>query len=191
VAVIPNGFGQVNLKFGGAGWPNKGEVTFGIERPSATAPEDMADIVQSWWDTYLKVRTPTSITLESILVKWGPNSTGAFAEVGYGTVGDGSVEDVPPNVAMLIQKVTGSGGRANRGRMYYPVAEDQIAGGGALESAEVTAGNTAFNNFRSALEAADAPLVILHATGVAAPTPVLSLVVQSVTATQRRRLRRS
>lgn len=190
MAVIPVDHGQVNFKMAGVGYPTGAEVTFGIRRPAATDPATAAGIIATAWGAHLRVRTPEDVTLASILVKWGPNSTGPFAEVGVGSAGTGSSADVPPNVAMLIQKLTADGGRANRGRWFWPVGEDQVATGGTIVGADVTAMNSACAGFMGALTAADMDMVILHNSSLIDPTIVTSMATQAIAGTQRRRQRR-
>jgi hypothetical protein len=190
MATIPSGFGQVNLRFRGAGYPTGAEVTFGIQVLTAGDPTDVGEAIRTLWGTELQERTPVQVTLNTILVKFGPNDTGPFVEIGVGQGGGGSAGNVNPNMAILITKVTALGGRANRGRWYYPVAEDQVANAGILNPAEVTEMNTQVAAFLAGLTAGDTPMVVLHNDPLTAPTTVTGMLVQGTTATQRRRLRR-
>jgi hypothetical protein len=100
----------------------------------------------------------------------------------------------PQNVATLVRKNTGLGGRRNRGRMFLPgIPEAFTADNGIIAPANVTTLQTAVNLLHSgALFAAsnvDA-MVLLHSTPPTTPTVINSLDVQNLVATQRRRLRR-
>lgn len=190
MATIPLGFGQVNLRFRGNGYPTGAEVTFGVQLLTEDDPGEVGETVRTLWAADLQERTPVQVTLNTILVKFGPNDTGPFVEVGVGQPGGGSPGNVNPNMAILINKITALGGRANRGRWYYPVAEDQVANAGILNPAEVTEMNTQLASFMAALTAAEIPMVVLHTAPALTPTTVTSMLTQGTTATQRRRLRR-
>jgi len=190
MAIIPAGFGQVNFRFTGLGLPTGAEVTFGIAVLSEDDPDEVASAVVALWAADLQERTPTAVTLQSVLVKFGPNDLGPFAEVGAALPGTGSGGHVNPNMCILCTKQTALGGRANRGRWYYPVAEDQVGQGGFLNTAEVTEMNTQLASFLAALTAGDIPMVLLHTSESITPTTVIGMSTQGTTATQRRRLRR-
>lgn len=90
----------------------------------------------------------------------------------------------------LIKWNGGTRSRSSRGRMYYgPLREDQInPDGRTLLTAQVTALNTAFNAFRTSLSSAGYPLAVLSPT-LSQAFLVTSSTVESVIATQRRRIR--
>jgi len=95
-----------------------------------------------------------------------------------------------PNVAYLLRKVTASGGRRNRGRMYLPgVNEGNVDGTGAVDGTAIGKLNTAGSDFITDTGAADIGLFILHSDG-GTPTEITSFVASPKVATQRRRLRR-
>jgi hypothetical protein len=191
VAVIPDNFAQVNLRFGGAGYPTGAEVTFGVSRSGFVGnTEDIAEAVRVAWDANLRPVTPELVTLLTILVKEGPNVDGPSFELGVNAPGTGESEEVNPQSALLVQKRTAGGGRRNRGRMYYPLTENDVTTGGGILSTSLPAFQTGFTDFQGDLAAADLPMVILHNTSTPAPTTVTVLSVQPRAATQRRRLRR-
>ena len=192
MAVIPSGWGQVNLKWGGVGYPSGAECTFGIALGSTDDPATMAATIAGIIDTRLSDRIPSNVTLESILVKHGPNVDGPFDDFGVGAAGTGSSGDVNPNCAMLIRKVTGFGGRMGRGRMYWPVAEDQVGQAGVLKTSpdQVAAMNAAMADFLTDMVAADITPALLHNVASPAPYVITGFSTQPTTATQRRRLRR-
>ena len=192
MAFIPVGQSQVNLIFGGTGWPHGGQVVFGVQNDATDAPDVIGTFVAGLVTDDLGTRIPEDVTLESILVKNGPNSTGAFALTSVAFPGEGSGGDVNPNQAILIRKNTALGGRAGRGRMYWPVAEDQVITGGTLNSSpdQVAAMDAAMADLLPHLEAGDHRMMLLHVGSLPVATPVVSLSTQGTTATQRRRLRR-
>lgn len=108
----------------------------------------------------------------------------------------------PPQVAMVVRKTSSLLGRRFKGRLYVPgmLADGTVDDAGVILPAGVTQFQTAFNTFFTLLStpatAAEAQIAlsIVHSppkSGVATPPPnrVLALSVQSLTATQRRRIR--
>jgi hypothetical protein len=190
MAIIPAGFGQANFKFTGDGFPTGAEVTWGFQNETPqTAAECAADFVTAYTGELLEV-TPQAVTLASVLLKLGPNDTGPQVEVAVNSPGTGSPAEVQPNMSALVQKRTALGGRRNRGRVFWPVAEDAIDTGGAVDAAVLAVLQAQFDSFFSAIDGLACPLVILHSTGDPTPETVTGLFVQSLAATQRRRLRR-
>lgn len=132
-----------------------------------------------------------SSTIVDVTVR--ANRGAAFPEIATTTVNvagglTGSPES--PQVAILMQKVSGVTGRANRGRMYFPAPPESQTDGGGNYLAGVVAGYQArADQFESDLNLAGLPMVILHDNPALTPTPVLSFSISSTVATQRRRVR--
>lgn len=103
----------------------------------------------------------------------------------------------PPNVAYLVRKQTGLGGRRNRGRMYIPgPPRNWFSAAGIFGTTQLASAQTAVEELLDPSTLALAGFsnaVLFHSTGVtptpSTPTPITSLSVQSKVATQRRRLR--
>jgi len=192
--VIPAGAGQVNLFFTGSSAPTGMQVTFGIDVQAYSADPTSAaiDIGDALGASNLDSLTCNDCDLTKILVKYGPSSTGPsgeFAFSGEGTAGVG----MAPNTAILVQKVTAAGGRAGRGRLYWPAAvETDINSAGVLSPTPLATLQTAFNTFRSQLVAGDLSPVVLHGedSPLETPTLITAFTVSATVATQRRRLRR-
>lgn len=189
--IIPAGYSQVNLKFGGVAVPLGAEMTFGVENPTAMLPGQIADFVG---DTLVGNAFAgflvTGSGLISILVKNGPNATGPSEELGYIIAGTQSGAGGGAAVSVLISKVTALGGRKGRGRMFQPgVTESVVDPGGVLQTVHATALNTCWTGIKADLAAGDLPMHLLHGDATA-PTEIVNLNVQTVVATQRRRQRR-
>ena len=193
MAVIPSGYAQINWKFTGTSCPNGAEVTLGVDVSSyGGTPAAAAGDAISAYNTTVDAITPATVTLSSVLVKFGPNATGPSAEVSSGNAGSGGGASASPNVAWLVHKQTAQGGRAGRGRMYWPgVQESEVDPSGVLSTAFVTGAQTAMNNFLSALATDLLIPVVLHGatSPLSTPTTILTLSVDGRAATQRRRLR--
>lgn len=100
---------------------------------------------------------------------------------------------LPQNCAVLVRKNSGVGGRANRGRLYVPgPAEGTISSTGVIDATPLAAWQTAFNNFLLGfpIDPLVGDAVIFHSDVALPPTVITDFRVDSVIATQRRRLRR-
>ena len=190
---IPAGFAQVNLFFTGASAPNGMQVTCGLDVQSYSADATSAaiDVGDALGASNLDSLTCADINLTRILVKFGPDATGPsgeFAFSGVGTLG----EALAPNTAVLVAKSTADGGRAGRGRLYWPAAEEnQVSSAGILSPTPLDDLQDAFATFRTTLIASNLDPVVLHQPGapIVEPSPITAFTVQALVATQRRRLR--
>jgi hypothetical protein len=188
--IIPQFFSQVNVKFSGAAAPLGMECTFGLRNPSEVAPGTLAtSIIAAWVARWLPVQTGL-ITLASVLVKNGPNDTGAQAEVASGQPGTAAVSGVPPNVALLVNKVTAVGGRKGRGRMFVPgILEANVDAGGIISGGSISTYITACVNFLTDLTTSGRTMVLLHADAATPPYDLVSLSPSTKVGTLKGRLR--
>lgn len=105
--------------------------------------------------------------------------------------GSASGVAIPNNTAVLIAKITTSGGRRNRGRMFFP----GMPQGAALANGQIVTGTrTLWQNAVDSWYEAEQTIgwgfgVLLHQTGSPLPTTITNLVVRGQLATQRRRMR--
>lgn len=190
--IIPVSFAQVNIRFGGSGMPRGAEVTFGVDNGTTVydAPT-IAGIIGGLWVDHIKAITNVNTTCDEVLVKLGPNSTGASAVLGIGEAGTVSSGAPQPAVALLVQKQTALGGRHGRGRMYWPIlGSTWMETGSVLTTAHRSTLQTAMGGILSDLATALIPMVLLHGDLSVAPTEVIGLNVETQLATQRRRLRK-
>lgn len=135
----------------------------------------------------------SSITFPLVRASIGTPSGDYTMEIAPDPVQSGAnaTSPAPNNCAILVAKISTSGGRRNRGRMYIPCpAESQVDGAGVLTTTYRGQWQTAMDDWieGEALAGWGSP-AILHQTGPTAPTTVTNLVVRSKIATQRRRLR--
>lgn len=192
--VIPLGSGQVNWQFDGPQAPTGAEVTMGFNldgfvNTAAAAAETLATV---WQDNMLAVQT-LSIRLATTLVKFGPDDTGPTGEFTSNQVGVINSDPVSPAVAVLVQKVTNAGGRAGRGRFFMPgMAEADVDASGLVDTAYLTAVQTACAGLLADMDANGLPAVLLHAADspITSPTPITALTPSGTVATQRQRQRR-
>lgn len=187
---IPIGFAQVAHDFGGNGLAFPAAVVYGVDISGSLTPSEMAESLHIAFGAEILEVVNESVQLERTRVKYGPQDLGPFGEFSDTIVGGTPGAGSPSNCAFLITKSTGLGGRKGRGRMYLPgCTESQVGSDGALDAGQQALLQTAMTNWQGALTFVGQPLVLLH-NDETSPTPVTSLSVQGVIATQRRRMRR-
>jgi hypothetical protein len=97
------------------------------------------------------------------------------------------------NTAALFLKRTALPGRQGRGRMFWPYMQDtDVDAVGGLTGAAVTRYQTMITAWRTAITSSshfNEPM-LLHTTSTPDATPITSITVSPLAATQRRRLRR-
>jgi len=167
------------------------EWTFGLDNGGGDPPITIANDVLTSWTANVKPLFCNDISLTSILVKNGPNATGPSALLGVGVAYSGVGLTLPGNVAVLVRKNTGLGGRHGRGRLYHPGVFTGILNADAdtIAPASVTAMANGFQQFFDDIQTAGHTPVLLHSDATA-PTVVTGIAVESVVATQRRRIRK-
>lgn len=193
---IPDGYGQMNILFGGQMAPYGAQVTFGVDVSAYTG-----DVLQAATDAFGEVNASNfdsmmdnDSRIEGVLMKFGPNDDGPSAEYLQTVVGTGGASGGNPAAAILFHKITARGGRRGRGRGYWPcIIKAAYTDDGQVPSGTQTSWNGILTSFLNGMAAADLPLVLLHSDVVPesdAPEPILQLRVDNRIATQRRRLRR-
>jgi hypothetical protein len=192
---IPPGFAQTNLLFSGDGAPRGAQIVLGVEVASGVT--DPIAVAHSIYDAYASTVltfASSSILLTGCRAKLGPNDTGPDGVYSASTPGgNAGAAEVTPQVALLARKNTASGGRINKGRMFIPGAvEGAVDASGNVSSGTIAAYNTALADFISAVfaNANTNNLVILHTSPELEPTVITSITLQSLAATQRRRIRK-
>lgn len=188
--IIPFGFAQATFFMEGSGAPTGAAVTMGLDPATGLSPATVAASLELIWDTRISPIQIQNVDVTNIRVKFGPNTSGPSVDRPVTLGGNLVTAQAPPNVALLVQKATGLGGKKGRGRLYLPgIPEVEIDQGGNISGSYFASCQTAWNGFYNDLVAADIPMVLLH-TGSSDPTAVTELVVSALAATQRRRLRR-
>lgn len=181
--------------------PQPWVVTFGVKIDATLSEDRVTEVgvscMTAYWDDAWRGDTSNAVTLLGADVVVGQDGAPLSGFVPYPTSGAGatggtSSEKLPQNCALLVTKQTSLGGRRGKGRCFLPgvLNEAGVDAVGQLTEADRAAWQLNCNEWRSALEDVDLPMVVLHENPPAlAPTPVISLVVDPVISTQRRRLR--
>jgi hypothetical protein len=161
--------------------------------PGAGASQGLADAIVDAFISNMDDGVPLAGRFLGGTVRFGAAPFGPTFEVSRNVQGlAGTVGMAPPNCAKLVQKRTGLGGRANRGRLFLPfVVEVNVNDQGDMTSAYANAEQNRVTNWVVATNSLGdiASAVVLHNNPAIAPTDVISHVLQVRVATQRRRLR--
>jgi hypothetical protein len=192
------GFADISVRLQQTGLTRPAFITFGVD-PVSTDPSQVATSVHTAYAGAGSLNSimDSSVTTTGVRVSLGTDGAADLVyQAEFTTVGGNSISNsLPPNCAVLARKATSRGGRRGRGRLYIPwcVAETGVDEAGIIAGANRTPINTALQTFLTALGVNNVPMVLLHNPGLTAPGPpdtVLSLVCDSLIATQRRRLGR-
>lgn len=195
--VIPPGFSLCSIPIKHNALNRSATVTFGLETGgSGDSFPVQADEVMADWNTHLAPRLDSGCTAGPVELTVGQDGGTSFVEVGTTTsAGTRAGVSTPPNVAVLVTKRSSQGGRRGRGRMFFPwfILASEVDEVGVMAPAIVTAIQTPMTAFLAALVTDLHAMHILHNTGdspTGSPTLVSTLRVESLIATQRRRLGR-
>lgn len=190
MAIIPSGYSQVNLVFVGDNLPTGAEVTFGVDNNGAIPDLVCSGVFDALSASTLMSNFVDDCAIVTIRAKNGPNADGPFSEISVNMPGGIASAGATPNVAALFKKNTDLGGRKGQGRCFWPgVSEALVGSDGTLDSTLRAAIQTDANSLLSGLVSETLPMVLLH-NDATTPSPVIGFTIQSVAATQRRRLRR-
>lgn len=191
---IPVGFAQANFQYTGADVPSGAEWTMGFDVTNfAGDAQDLADLcVIAYNSNDLDQLHTADVSLTNVHVKFGPTTTGPSADSATASPGSASGNTCPPQVTALLRKITALGGRAGRGRLYFPgVPEAQVSGSGLLSDAWVNGLAAEMDATMAQIAIGLAIPVLLHAAGspISTPTPITGFSTAGRCATQRRRNR--
>lgn len=187
--IIPPGYAHVQHFFGGPGLPNGAAVTYGVSGFLSGGLSGAAVALHLAFADAWENGICNSVHLEETRVKQGPNATGPFYAhqevIPMAVTGS----QLPPNVALLVEKRTELGGRSGRGRFYIPgLPESDVDAAGVIVPANVVGFQAAADAFLAAVEGIATGMFLLHSAS-SDPTRVTDLTIDPVAATQRRRLR--
>lgn len=206
--VIPVGFGEARFVFSLVGDARPLNVTVGFEAVAGDTLADgqtaLNDMEGDFWADVLSADpsqwAPDYTYLGATATFNGSDSGKVEIVAPRAETGTGTNASLPQNCALLVQKRTGLGGRKGRGRFFMPpvrLDEGSVAPNGQIDSAAVTVEQGLWDTWMGHADGSGGQyrIVILHHDNpvvgpVPAPTNILSLVVENLIGTQRRRLRR-
>jgi len=183
-------------------------VTFALNVSGTPSPSVAQAAVNAFYTAFTAVYASsidTDVTILPPSIKLGDGSTVPYEAVSTNTVvngGDAALK-VPPQVALLIRKNTGLGGRKNHGRTYFPFILQQagVNENGTLATGIVSGFDAINATFLADLVTAGIPMVIAHKTFNVPLAPhyvtalttgplVTTYKTEALVGTQRRRLGR-
>lgn len=192
---IPDGFSNGHIRFSLAGDTDEMTTAIGFSSAPGTTPEEEAVIfADSFADTTLASAGAICAlyTYKGVRVERMTTTGSVVTEIDVTVVGTGSGTCLPSNCALLVDKVTASGGRAYRGRMFFPpiyASEDLVDHNGFINPTTAAVLQTTMTSFRTAMVTNGIPPVLFHSNVALTPTLITSLRMQSQIATQRERMR--
>lgn len=192
---IPAGYVLLKFVFTLVGDTEEMITTIGAESVATDAATRLASLNDQFdnWNDNVLPRQSQSYTLQRVDGIFGDASGDIPASSSSsGAPGHDTDQAVPQNTSVLVRKLTGVGGRENRGRMYVPgVTVPDVTAQGTMNTTPLANWQTAMANLLLGIESAAQTnrAVIFHSNGALSPTIVQNLQVQSRLATQRRRLR--
>jgi hypothetical protein len=178
-------------------------VVYGIKVPTGgsdpviLANGAQTDFVNAWAE-----ELDSEVTIGPAAVSIGQDGgDNVVGEASTTAVGTNATSSPTPQVAALIRLRTARGGKRGRGRKYLPwaMAEGEVGENGVIVGGQVAQLQARADSWRITAAAAGRGLVILHSpsapgslnpTTPGAPDDVTSTSVDSLVATQRRRLGR-
>jgi hypothetical protein len=193
---IPVGYVLLKFRFALVGDLEEMICTLGAETTATDFATRVAllDAAVGHWGTDIMPNFSSAYSLTGVDGIYG-SGTGDLPHTSSITGPSGTLSNTPTqqNTSVLVKKLSGLGGRANRGRMFVPgCPEDQIGPTGLILGAHLANLQLAFTSLYDDLVATTniGNLVIFHDDPAPLPTTITSLFVDPLVATQRRRLRR-
>lgn len=204
--VIPENHWQCKLRWRLSGDPEEMISTIGVVG-NDPGPRDILQVAEAvyiaWEGSFDAASLNQAWQFIGVDVTEGGETedpqVGSYDRLQQGT---GTWASLPHNCALLAKKKSAKGGRRNSGRMFIPagyIGELEVGGNGVLSTVFMNGAQAKFTNFydslRDTLTAVGMPIadfkpVIFHSSLPSEPTEITSLVVDSLIATQRRRMRR-
>jgi hypothetical protein len=183
---IPANYYEAAFEHSLAGSTRPAVCTIGLHYTGGAFSTDIGFVALAWAQ-HVMLSVQDSWTFTDFRAR---DALGSVANLAQAVTGGTSHTGTTPNVAFLMKKLTGLGGRANHGRLYLPgVSEQDVDVDGTVAGSKLTELTTNFGAFATDCAAKSFFLVILH-NGTAAPTPMTQFLWEGTAATQRRRLRK-
>lgn len=187
---IPANYGEFSFIHTGGGIEGEAVCTLGFANTTDKSAVACAEDGYLAWANVVEGSMIEDIVFTSCKVKLGPDDTGDFAEFAGSVIGDQGNDAAGPQVAILVSKVTGVGGRKGRGRCFLPGPPDVLdTSTGEYDPAFVLQVQGVMDALLTELDTQDLPAHLLHSTP-GFPFPITGFVVRTRSGTQRRRNRR-
>ena len=195
--IVPEGFSNLTLVMTVAGSLKEMTNSIGILCTDLTPPslqdqtDNLYDIAVASGHPWQAAAFADEWTFQGVVLTTTVDGLPVVTQHLEPLSGTNSGATQPPNCAAIIRKVTGSGGRKNRGRLFMPagfLVETQVDAAGFLDEGVVDGFNTQFASWHAALLSADFLPELFHSDATD-PTGITAFSAESLIGTQRRRLR--
>lgn len=191
--IIPPGYGQATLNFSSTFLTDGvGASVLGCRIGTGNTLLDTAQDLRAAWATHLQPAQDAAFTLDTITMVDADTGVEIIADLTGQSTGD----VLPPNVTLLVDKITNQRGRRAQGRWFPPgfIFDFTVDQAGNLLAPEIMPLQDAFTGFLEAFQVGDHDIAILqNSEGISAPISpppvVVALQVDNKVSTQRRRLR--
>lgn len=193
--VIPVGYGEAMFMFQLSTLPRQLTFTIGYHSTPSPDPDADATAIVGWFGA---AGRPFEASNMGAAWTWTGVQCRVQTEPGLligenivNRVGTATFSAVPVNTAMLVRKRTALGGRRNSGRLFVPLMnfdEVNVSNIGVISTTVLGPQQTRWTAAMTAFLASALEPVVLHSQA-GLPTPITSLVIQQVCATQRKRMR--
>lgn len=191
---IPPGFAQFSIGHLLSGYTRRAFTVWGVDLGGTGSPDPdvLADQFQTLYADSVGLQIDSSVTISQTRAVVGQDGEPLVGTAVGLESGSASRESAAPALAALVNLNTGLGGRRNRGRKFLPwaVSDQNVTENGTIQTAAVTALQTAVSTFHADVRAEGWEIVVLHGEGstpIPSPTEVTSLTVSPIISTQRRR----
>jgi hypothetical protein len=191
---VPAGYALVRQHMTSPGGDDHAFNIYGVHVTEDFANADLlAEALFTAWATGVMQGPSEDIIADNCAVVWNKDGTLLEGLFSGSAPGETEAASLPVQVAVLVRKVTGQIGRTNRGRFYI-----QGLTAAALDTSSANLTTDALANwqgyvttFLDQVQTTVGNMAILHRDDALLPTTVNSLEVESLLATQRRRLRKA
>ncbi len=206
---IANHLALVTQRLLNSGSSRPAELTFAFGNDAGASPLTFINHFQTAFNTRFQPEFSTSVTIEKPFVTIGDGTNVPAQAIATGAAVAGTYANAmpPSQVAVLVKKGSGLGGRKNRGRTYFPwfIAESDVDNVGHITGGVVTTLQALMTGFIGDMGATyGTPMVISnktlaidivtgkpYVTAITRGPLVTSYTVEDIVATQRRRLSRT
>lgn len=189
--VITNVF-RVALEWGGgiAGGSNPVNVMHFLDSLGGQDENALNTALNAHWSSTQQTCTATALAATTMVITAlnGTSGSQTYVSANARWVGETGGQYIPAS-SSLIKLTTPLRGRSHRGRLFLPGLGEAAQDGGIVSAGLVTACNTAWASFLTAMNTANWPMQVASYK-LATSATVTHAVCQSMAATQRRRQRK-
>jgi hypothetical protein len=169
----------------------KGETPF-----DATSLATMAVLFRNWWNTNMKTKCNSAVSLDRIRGRALDTDHSPAVEVtdGMPIVGNSTFQAMPNNVTVAVKWQTGLSGRSYRGRTYHIGLTEEHVSANEVTPGAIAALTTAYNALLTAVNETPYSLVVLSRYSgnqpreTAVATEIDGVAIDTFIDSQRRRL---